>query len=102
MTTEKIVGLIGVAIAIIGGFIAIPYAGAILLIAGLVVGLSVVPEQHVRVMVSALVLNALAGAFNAIPGVGSYLALILANIGILAAGVAFMIILRNLYARLKP
>ncbi len=102
MNTQKIVGLIGVALALIGAFVTIPYVGAILLIAGLIVGFTVIPDHHVRVMVSALVLTGLAHTFDAIPAVGSYLTAILAGIGVLAAGAAFMIILRNLYARLKP
>jgi hypothetical protein len=102
MNLQKIAGLLGIALAIVGAFVAIPYGAAILLILGLVVGVSIVPEHHVRVMVSALVLNGLAHVFDAIPGLGSYLTTIFANIGVLAAGGAFMIILRNLYARFKP
>ncbi len=102
MNAQKIVGLIGVALAIVGAFVAIPYVNALLLIAGLIVGFTVIPDHHVRVMVSALVLTGLASTFDAIPGAGSYLTSIFAGIGVLAAGAAFMIILRNLYARLKP
>jgi hypothetical protein len=102
MNLQKILGLLGVVLAIVGAFVAIPYAGAILLILGLVVGTSVLAEHHVRVMVSALVLTGLSNLFAAIPGVGDYLATIFTNIGVLAAGAAFMIILRNLYARFKP
>ena len=46
--------------------------------------------------------SALAGTFNAVPAVGTYISAILANIGVLVVGVAVMIILRNIYARLKP
>jgi hypothetical protein len=102
MNLQKILGLIGIALAVVGAFVAIPYAAAILLILGLVVGTSILAEHHVRVMVSALVLTGLSNLFDSIPGVGAYLATIFANIGVLAAGAAFMIILRNLYARFKP
>jgi hypothetical protein len=102
MNLQKILGLLGIVLAVVGAFVTIPYAAAILLILGLVVGTNILAEHHVRVMVSALVLTGLANLFAAIPGVGSYLATIFESIGVLAAGAAFMIILRNLYARFKP
>jgi hypothetical protein len=102
MNATKIVGLIGVLVAIVGAFVAIPYAAAILLIIGLFVGLSIIADHHVRVIVSALALTALAHTFDAIPQVGSYLSTIVSNLGVLAAGAALMIILRNMYARFKP
>src|SRR5262245_38109462 len=102
MNTEKIVGIIGVAVAIVGAFVAIPQQATILLVAGLIVGLFVIGDHHVRVLVTALVLTALSGTFSAIPAVGTYIASILANFGVLVTGGAVMIILRNMYARFKP
>lgn len=102
MNLQKILGLLGIVLAIVGAFVAIPYGAAILLILGLVVGTNIVADHHVRVMVSALVLTGLANLFEAIPGVGTYLASILESIGVLAAGAAFTIIARNIYARFKP
>ena len=102
MNTEKIVGIIGVAVAIVGAFVAIPQMATVLLVAGLIVGVFVIGDHHVRVLVTAVVLTALAGTFNAVPAVGTYISAILANIGVLVVGVAVMIILRNIYARLKP
>ena len=101
MNTEKWWN-IGVAIAIVGAFVAIPQMATVLLVAGLIVGVFVIGDHHVRVMVTAVVLTGLAGTFNAVPTVGTYLSAILANIGVLVVGVAVMIILRNIYARLKP
>jgi len=102
MNIEKIVGLIGIAVAVVGAFVAIPQMAIILLVAGLIVGLFVIGDHHVRVMVSALVLVGLAGTFSSVPTVGTYISAILANIGVVVTGVAVMIILRNIYARLKP
>ncbi len=101
MNIQKIVGWVAVALAVIGAFVAIPYAAAILLVAGLVFGFAIKDEQ-VRVLVSALVLGALANAFDVIPEVGSYLTAIFVNIGVFAAGAALMIISRNLVNRLMP
>mgnify|MGYP001287850799 FL=1 len=102
MHAQQIVGLIGVLLAIVAAFVTVPYAAAILLIFGLFIGLSIIPDHHVRVMVSALVLAGLSHTFDAIPQVGSYLSTILSNFGVLVAGGAIMIILRNMYARFKP
>ena len=101
MNIQKIVGWIAVALALIGAFVVIPYTAAILLVAGLVFGFGIKDEQ-VRVLVSALVLTALAHAFDAIPEVGSYLTAIYANVGVFAAGAALMIVSRNVVNRLMP
>jgi hypothetical protein len=102
MKLEKILGLIAVILAIVGAFVAIPYLAAALVIIGLIVGLSIDGADHVRVIVSALALTALAGALGGIPAIGSHLAGIVSNLGVTAAGAAIMIILRNIYARFKP
>jgi len=102
MNTEKIVGIIGTLIAIVGAFVAIPQMATILLVAGLIVGLFIVADHHVRVLVTALVLTGLARTFDVVPAVGTYISSILANIGVLVVGISMMIIVRNIYLRLKP
>ena len=102
MNFIKIVGLIAVLLSIVGAFVTIPSLAAILVILGLIVGYTIAGADHVRVIVSALALTALAGTLNAIPSVGGYLTAIVGNLGVLASGAAIMIILRNVYARFKP
>jgi hypothetical protein len=102
MNVQKILGLLGLAVAIVGAFVVIPYAALVLLVLGLVIGWSIAPEHHVRVIVSALALYAFAGAFTAVPTVGVYLQAIVTGIGQLAAGAALTIILVNVYNRFKP
>jgi hypothetical protein len=53
-------------------------------------------------MVSALVLAGLSHTFDAIPQIGSYLATILSSFGVLTAGAALMIVMRNAYLRFRP
>ena len=60
MTAEKIVGLIGLAIAIVAAFVAIPYIELVLLVIGLIVGWFIAREDTVRVIVTALALTAFA------------------------------------------
>ncbi len=102
MNPYKIVGWIGVALAVVTAFVSVPYAGALIVVAGAIVGLSIAGEHHVRVIVSALALHMIADAFNSLPGVGSALTHILSNFGTLAAGAALLIIVRNMYERFKP
>ena len=102
MNVYKIIGLLGVLLAVVVAFVNIPYSQPLIAVAGLVVGISIAAEHHVRVIVSALALGALAGTFNAIPTAGPVITAILGNFGTLAAGAALLIIVRNMYQRLKP
>jgi hypothetical protein len=102
MSVQKIVGLLAILLAVVGAFATIPYLPAILVIAGLFLGLSVEAENHVRVLVSALVLASLSGSLNAIPTVGSYLASFFGNFGFAVAGAALMIVACNTWKRFKP
>ncbi len=102
MSIERILGLIGLLIAIVAAFVAIPYVALALLVLGLIVGYSIAREDTVRVVVSALALTAFAHNFDAVPGIGAYLASIIANFGALAAGAALTLILRNIYLRFLP
>ena len=70
MKFQKILGLIAVALAIVGAFATIPSLAAALVILGLIGGFSIDGADHVRVIVSALALTALSGTLNNIPAVG--------------------------------
>lgn len=102
MSPIKIVAWVALLVAVVGAFTDVPYSGAVLVVLGLVAGTAIAGEDHVRALVSALVLNALAQAFNEIPELGSYLARIFGALGVFAAGAALMIISRNVYNRYKP
>ena len=102
MTAEKIVGLIGLAIAIVAAFVAIPYIELVLLVIGLIVGWFIAREDTVRVIVTALALTAFARYFGVVPSIGGFLASVLGSFGLLTAGAAIMLILRNMHARFWP
>ena len=101
MNTQKIVGLIALVIVVVSAFVSIPYAEPILLVLGVYTGFMVAGDVQVRALVSALVLNTLVHIFDVIPGIGHYLVSILSNLGIVAAGGAVMIVLRNVYTRVS-
>jgi hypothetical protein len=98
----KIIGWVAIAIAVIGAFVEIPYAGLLLVLLGLVGGYAIAAEDHVRVLVSALVLTSLSGVMMNIPEVGQYLTSIFSAAGTFAAGAALMIISCNIWRRYKP
>jgi hypothetical protein len=98
----KIVGWVGIAIAIVGAFTEIPYAGLLLVLLGLVAGFAMATEDHVRILVSALVLTSLSGVLMNIPEIGTYLTGIFSAAGTFAAGAALMIVTRNAWRRYKP
>ncbi|MEI8299456.1 MAG: hypothetical protein WCH32_15730 [Pseudomonadota bacterium] len=102
MNIFKIAGLVGALVAIVAAFVGVPFSPAILAVLGAVVGWNIAAEDNVRVIVSAVALGALAGTFGSIPVVGPSLTAIIGNVGVLIAGAALLIILRNVVNRLKP
>jgi len=102
MNIMKALGILAVLLAIVGAFVTIPYLAAMLVVLGLIGGVCIAGEDHVRVIVSALALTALAGVLGNIPAVGHYLNGIVANLGLMASGAAIIIILGNVYRRFKP
>jgi hypothetical protein len=99
----KLIGWAGIAIAVVGAFVEIPYAGLLLVLLGLVAGISVATEDSVRVIVTALALAGLSGIFmNNIPEIGGYLTKIFSAGGTFVAGAAMTMISRNVWNRFKP
>ena len=102
MNPYKIVGWVGMAIAIIGAFVEIPYGNLLLVLLGLVAGVAIAAEDHVRVLVTALVLTSLSGVLMNIPEIGTYLTSIFSAAGTFIAAGSLMIITRNVWRRYKP
>jgi hypothetical protein len=102
MSLQKIILLVALLVAVIAAFATIPYAALILAILGLIGGFWIIPEEHVRVIVSALALKYFADSFGTLPQAGGYVTSIIGNVALIAAGAALMIIFRNTYARVKP
>ena len=97
---HKIISLLAIALAAVATFVGIPYAAAILVVLGIEIGLAAPEDAHMRVLVSALVLNGLSHVWDAIPGIGSYLTGFIGNVGLILAGAATTIVCRNIYLRL--
>ncbi len=102
MTTDKIVGLIAIAVAIVSAFVSIPHVFTILVIAGLIVGFWIASSDHVRLILTALALFLFAPNFGTAPYVGKYIAAIMMSGGYVAMGASVTAILLNLYERFRP
>lgn len=102
MNPFKLIGWAAIALSVVSAFVDFEYMGALLVVLGLVAGVTMAAEDHVRVLVSALVLYSLSGALSNIPELGMYLAKIFSAAGVFAAGAALTIISRNIWKRYKP
>ncbi|HEV2228014.1 MAG TPA: hypothetical protein VGR86_03595 [Steroidobacteraceae bacterium] len=102
MAIDKIIGLIGIAVAVLSAFVTIPHVYLILVIAGLIVGFWIATADHVRVILTALALFLFAPNFGTAPYVGKYMQAIMMSGAYMAMGAAVMAILRNLFARFWP
>lgn len=101
MPIDKIVGLIGIAVAIVAAFVPIPHVFAILVVAGLIAGFRVAGDDQLRVILTAIGLLLFANTFFHVPYVGKYIQMILEYGSNMAMGAALMVILRNLYQHFR-
>ncbi len=103
MNLHKIAGLLALLVALVGGFVSIPYAALVLLVLGLIAGWGVAPEHQVRVMVSGIVLAIPAAhVLDAVPGVGPQLSAVIAGLVAFSGSAAITIVIRNMILRFKP
>ena len=102
MAIDKIVGLVGIAVAVVSAFVPIPHVFMILVIAGLIVGFWIPSDDQVRLIVTAFALFLFAPNIGTAPYVGKYLASILMAGGYMAMGAALMAIMRHLVERFMP
>ncbi len=103
MNAEKILGLLVLALSVVGGFVAIPYAGLALVALGLALGAVIDREGSVRVIASAIVLaGAGSHTLDVIPAIGTNLSGIVAGLATMSAATSIALISRNLWMRFKP
>lgn len=102
MNPFKLIGWAGMAVAVVSAFVDFQYAGLLLVLLGLVAGVSVATEDSTRVIVTALALGMISNVFDNIPEVGGYLTKIFSAGGTFVAGAAMTIISRNVWNRFKP
>jgi len=99
---EKITGLAGaiaIALAIIVGIVAMPdlNSALIILILGIIAGITAPQDSAIRVFLAVLVLPIIGSALSIIPAVGEPLGAISNNLAVAAAGLAASLVARRLY-----
>src|SRR5215469_16589504 len=93
--------LIGVVVAIVAAFVAIPQAATILLVMGGISILSYKPEDYVRIYASAILLMLFAKALGEIPAIGMPLAAIFGNLGMFLVGSSVVAIAIRAFTLIK-
>jgi hypothetical protein len=94
--------IVATLVAVVGSFVTIPAAAAILIIAGFIAGLDVPEERQGPLLLATLVLLVAAGPLLATGAAGRIIAPIIANLGIAYMGASLTVILSALVGRLKP
>jgi len=102
MGVDKIVKLVGVLVAIVAAFVAIPYGAALVAVLGIAGGWFTAEEDRQRLLIAALALIAVHGALGAIPAVGEYLTTALGGLSGLFNAAAATCIVLGVVDRLKP
>jgi hypothetical protein len=103
MNAEKILGLLALALSVVGGFVVIPYAVLALVVIGLLLGSIVDREGSLRIMATAIVLTGAAShTLDAIPAVGAQLSGIVGGLAAMSAGTSITLAARNMWMRFKP
>ncbi|NIP13470.1 MAG: hypothetical protein GWM88_01470 [Pseudomonadales bacterium] len=101
MSAVNIIRIVALVLAVVGAFVAIPYAAAALVILGLVAGFMGVDEdRRLLVLVMAVALAVVADGLGPIPAVGDYLTAILTNLSGVFDGLAVAVILTAIYERI--
>ena len=102
MGVDKIVKLVGVLVAIVASFVAIPFGAAVVALLGIAGGWFTAEEDRQRLLIAALALIAVHGALGGIPAVGEYITLALGGLsGLFNAAAATCIVLGTI-DRVKP
>lgn len=102
MGVDKIVKLVGVLVAVVGAFVAIPYGAALVAVLGIAGGWFTAEEDRQRLLIAALALIAVHGALGAIPAVGDYITMALGGLSGLFNAAAATCIVLGVVDRLKP
>ena len=93
--------LLGIALAIVSAFVAIPNVALALLILGAVAAIGNDMDRNVKLMIGAVVLTLTAKSLEAVPAVGPQLATIFANVGIAFVGASVMAITLLIVTRVR-
>jgi len=102
MNLGRIVFIVGVLIAIVGGLgVAIPYAALALVVLGVVSGWTD-DSDKITILLTALALSSVHGALDVVPTVGGHITGILGGVSSLISAAALAVIVKGVVARVMP
>lgn len=99
---DKICGLaraLAIVVAVVAAFVTVPQVATVLILLGVVAGITNTPEDRMRLFLITTVLILGAKSLDAIPGVGTYLAVIFGNLGMGTLGASLTGIVLGIYHR---
>lgn len=102
MGVDKIVKLVGVLVAIIAAFVAIPYSPLLVALLGIAGAWFIAEEDRTRFLIAAVALNVTYAGLNAIPTVGPWITTALGGLNGLFMAAAATVIVLGTVDRLKP
>ncbi len=99
---EKVTGIagaLGAILAVVAGFIAIPGldVGLVLLILGIIAGISASQDGAIRMFLAVLALPVIGAALGGIPAIGDQLGAVMGNLATAAAGISATLVARRVY-----
>jgi hypothetical protein len=102
MGVDKIIKLVGVLVAVVGAFVAIPFGGAAVAVLGIAGAWFIADEDRSRFLIAAVALSVAHSGLNAIPVVGPYIGTALGGLNGLFLAAAATVIVLGTVDRLKP
>jgi len=99
---EKVTGIAGAlaaVLAVVAGFVAIPGldTGLVLLVLGIIAGISAAQDTAMRTFLAVLTLPVIGTALGGIPAVGEQLGAVMGNLATAAAGIGATLVARRVY-----
>ena len=102
MGVDKIIKLVGVLVAIVAAFVAIPYSALLVALLGIAGAWFIAEEDRSRFLIAAVALTFAQGGLDAIPTVGPMITTALGGVNGLFMAAAATVIVLGTVDRLKP
>ena len=102
MGVDKIVKLVGVLVAVVAAFVAIPYSGLLVALLGIAGAWFIAEEDRSRFLIGAVALSVAHAGLDGIPTVGPMITTALGGLNGLFLAAAATVIVLGTVDRLKP
>jgi len=102
MGVDKIIKLVGVLVAIVAAFVAIPYSAVIVALLGIAGAWFITADDRSRFLIAAVALNMAHSGLDAIPAVGPLLSTALGGLNGLFLAAAATVVVLGVVDAVKP